>query len=134
MNNREVAANCSDTIDSQITSSKIPTPTASSLSENSKTICLVETCTKIKKITHHHPNLLNIYETAYTSPIPCRICRGPVKIFLGKPSKNKCVNKENVLKGGGSICKPNFFIVRNKVIFSQEGGGQSQKVLTFVSI
>ena len=48
--------------------------------------------------------------------------------------KNKCVNKENVLKGGrGSIWKPNFFIVRNKEIFSQEGGGQSQ-VLIFVWI
>ena len=50
-------------------------------------------------------------------------------------NKKKCVNKENVLKGGrGSIWKPNFFIVRNKEIFSQEGGGQSQKVLIFVPI
>ena len=35
--------------------------------------------------------------------------------------------------GGGQFDNL-FFIVRNKEIFSQEGGGQSQKVLIFVPI
>ena len=56
-------------------------------------------------------------------------------ILFGKPSIKKCMKIEIVLKGGrGSIWKPNFSIVRNKEIFSQEGGVQSQKVLNFVPI
>ena len=38
------------------------------------------------------------------------------------------------LKVGGGQFENLFFIVRNKEIFSQEGGGQSQKVLIFVPI
>ena len=57
--------------------------------------------------------------------------KGMAKIQAKGSHQKKCVNKENVLKGGrGSIWKPDFFLVRNKEIFSQEGGGQSQKVLT----
>ena len=38
------------------------------------------------------------------------------------------------LKVGGGQFENLFFIVRNKEIFSQEGGGQSKKVLIFVPI
>ena len=38
------------------------------------------------------------------------------------------------LKVGGGQFENLFFIVRNKEIFSHEGGGQSQKVLIFVPI